>query len=1203
MERNMQKQLYGLSRESSPGLRRYSMPTGPTADSTRKSFFGGNASSAQLSTNLKKTALSNSRHSLSIRSTQSIPGIRSDYNVVESYGCPLPVVVNEALTFAGAGSATVTAKVAQNGWAWVIQGRRLLIWQYKDQSKSGSPPRANKPTGRRAGGLAQCRELTLPYSDLGHKSDLVSVFQTEGQQMASCISVSATGDVRYWSSIAHDGNSVDLSILTGQEFVQLLNLPKQQGYLAVTTTCNLVFLRVGLTNGRYTLHHKTIKPATSILGGFGKKFASILIGMNTGGDKDQALVGMCCESNSADGETVVSVLSDRAIQRWSLTNKGNAENLIYEDGEIVRRIRDEFKQKFWNVRLPADNLEIDMHLLDFHVVKNKSYILAGAVNAAHAPQMCYALVVASPQAESVVLESFTPLKITKFYSPKSEEDCLRLRFVVGSGHIYLYTPKVVYPLHLTNAVPTAELEAEKIEFHLHDDRILSAAICSHLPLFFSRTHGLVSITPGDFDGTELLNMSSCNTPDLFAPASFNASFGGLADQSALSGSSNNLHMFELDPDDVYNELVDEVGQLKAAFLYQLKRNNNMAKTIVGDMMRTIADVDRTGAPLDAYKLDRIVITIAEDLAEDLPIADPRWEEAVADQDSHRHALGSSRSMQIINQLRDKIIAFQHFITFLHSSGVWEKLNAIPCGSNVLKPTSFVLSDICEKIVAAMALRSLQNKLPKLIEEAIDATVAVWDEKPHGSVTNQDIFYVKLCKFQYVFEALADIADDRIAAQSQTTVSVAHFITDINSIVLDTLGQVFRHREQHANNFRLHNDKLGPFENLPWTAMAGNAGVRDTLTRLIDISVRYGSHCVSETDLKHLLYQQIFEMVDLVLDGRRTYLESVRDSEKFNVLQQQFEAQRRELISVLIKDRQYEYAAKLAEKYLDFQSLVVICDETQDKERLDEYTSQYEEFDFSQFAINWHLRQNRHGEVFERFKGNQTALAQFMRDHPSLGWIQLIFNGDFERAAKVLYELAQCETEFVSRKKSMLSLAKLAAFAAADSDLTAQVEKINSDLSLVEYQAHLGHDILTTFGFDATEQKVLKAEEIINMFIAEENDTATETEFRKALELLNYVEQPYDMRHKIWCAAIKRDNWTDYDPNNGVEYMHKLLFFKIIEISQVMGQEADSFLPPMEDFLESVELGDLPLQKPFQYLLKLTYEYVAEMYRQLDDMEV
>nr|ABL84948.1 Nup133 [Drosophila simulans] len=1200
MERNLQKQLYGISRESSPGARMYNMPAA-SADSTRKSIFGGSANCAQMSGNLKRTALTNSRLSLSVRSTQSIAGIRSDYNSVESFGCPLPVVVNEALTFAGPGAGTVTAKVTQNGWAWVVQGRRLLIWQYKDTAKSGSPPRVFK-LARRGGGLAQCRELTLPYSDLGHKSDLISVFQTEGQQMASCIAVSATGEVRYWSSIAHDGNSVDLSILTGQEFVQLLSLPTQQGYLAVTTTCNLVFLRVGLTNGHYTLHHKTIKPATSFLGGFGKKFASILIGMNTGADKDQTLVGMCCESNLESGETIVAVLSDRAIQRWSLSNNGNNENLLYEDAEILRRIREEFITNFWKFRLPADSVEVDLHLLDFHVVKNKAYILAGAVNPAHAPQMCYALVTGTAQAERMLLESFTPLNMNKFFSAKTEEDCLSVRFVVGSSHIYLYTSKVVYPLHLTNSVPTDEIEAEKIEFHMHDDRILSAVICSQLPLFFSRTHGLVSITPGDFDGTEMMNMSSCNTPDLYAPNSCNASFA-VPDQSAVTSSTNNLHLFELDPDEMYNELCDEVGQLKAAFLYHMKRNNNMVKTIVDELLRNVTAADPSGAPMDAYKLDRIVITIAEDLAEDIPIADPRWEEAIADQEMNRHAIGSSRSMQIINQLRDKIIAFQHFIAFLHSSLVWDKLNVIPCGSHSLKPTGCILADISEKIVAAMALRSIQTKLPKLIEEAIDATVALWHEEPHGSLTYQDIFYVKLSRFQNVFEALADIADDRIAAQNQTTISNAHFINEINSIVLDVLGQVFKYRNQHASSFRLNHDKIPSYENLPWTAMAGSEGVRDTLTRLIDISVRYGGHCVSETELKQQLYQQIYELIDLVLGGRKTYLKSVRDSEKFNVLQQQFEAQRKELISVLIKDRQYEYAAKIAEKYLDFQSLVLICDETQDKERLEDYTQKYEEYDFSQFAINWHLRQNRHGEVFERFKGNQTALAQFMRDHPSLGWIQLIFNGDFERAAKVLYELAQCETEFVARKKSMLSLAKLAAFAAAESDLTAQVEKINADLTLVEYQSQLGHDVLESFGFDPVEQKVLKAEEIISLNIAEENETASETEFRKALELLSYVEQPYDMRHKIWCAAIKRDNWTDYDPNNAVHYMQKLLFYKIIEISQLMGNDSENVLPPMEDFLESVELGDLPQQKPFQYLLKLTYEYVADMFKQPDDMEL
>lgn len=188
-----------------------------------------------------------------------------------------------------------------------------------------------------------------------------------------------------------------------------------------------------------------------------------------------------------------------------------------------------------------------------------------------------------------------------------------------------------------------------------------------------------------------------------------------------------------------------------------------------------------------------------------------------------------------------------------------------------------------------------------------------------------------------------------------------------------------------------------------------------------------------------------------------------------------------ILSTLVRNQQYECAAKLAEKYLDFQSLVLICDETEDKDRLDEYTRKYEEYDFSQYAINWHLRQNRHAEVFERFKGNQTALAQFMRDHPSLGWIQLMFNGDFERAAKVLFDLAQCETEFVARKKSMLSLAKLAALAVA-SDMSAHVEKINQELTVIEYQSHLGHDVLQNFGFDATDQRVLKPEEIINVCI-------------------------------------------------------------------------------------------------------------------------
>lgn len=105
----------------------------------------------------------------------------------------------------------------------------------------------------------------------------------------------------------------------------------------------------------------------------------------------QFLVGMGCEQNTPNNETIVAVLSDRAYQRWRLSNNGNTEQLIYEDTELLRKIREMMLLKFWNIRMPNDNVELDMHFLDFHLVKGYSYILVGAVNQAHTPQMYYAI--------------------------------------------------------------------------------------------------------------------------------------------------------------------------------------------------------------------------------------------------------------------------------------------------------------------------------------------------------------------------------------------------------------------------------------------------------------------------------------------------------------------------------------------------------------------------------------------------------------------------------------------------------------------------------------------------------------------------------------------------------------------------------------------------------------------------------------------
>lgn len=222
-----------------------------------------------------------SRYSVSGRSVQSNQIIaRSANNVAQLFGLQLPITVNEALMFSER-NVNVTINCSHNGWAWAICGRKLLVWQYKDVNPISPKSEMQMRTPQRRPVISQCRELTLPHCDIGHKASLITVFTTEGQQMASCLSISPTGDVRYWPSIAHDAISSDeTGILEGQEFDELVTIPSV-GYVLVTTTCNLVFLQLQQNNGRYSITHRPVRPPTGFLGGIGKRFASILIGSNS----------------------------------------------------------------------------------------------------------------------------------------------------------------------------------------------------------------------------------------------------------------------------------------------------------------------------------------------------------------------------------------------------------------------------------------------------------------------------------------------------------------------------------------------------------------------------------------------------------------------------------------------------------------------------------------------------------------------------------------------------------------------------------------------------------------------------------------------------------------------------------------------------------------------------------------------------------
>lgn len=138
----------------------------------------------------------------SIQSTQVV--LKSNFNYVERFGQPLPVLVTEALTFSDSiynwlklknifltfiftGNTALSARISQLGFAWLVCGRRLLIWQYQQEYNNvGTPSKRQVLSG-------QCFELQLPQSDLAHRAELVSVFLLSGSFIPSCIAVSPEG--------------------------------------------------------------------------------------------------------------------------------------------------------------------------------------------------------------------------------------------------------------------------------------------------------------------------------------------------------------------------------------------------------------------------------------------------------------------------------------------------------------------------------------------------------------------------------------------------------------------------------------------------------------------------------------------------------------------------------------------------------------------------------------------------------------------------------------------------------------------------------------------------------------------------------------------------------------------------------------------------------------------------------------------------
>jgi len=344
-------------------------------------------------------------------------------------------------------------------------------------------------------------------------------------------------------------------------------------------------------------------------------------------------------------------------------------------------------------------------------------------------------------------------------------------------------------------------------------------------------------------------------------------------------------------------------------------------------------------------------------------------------------------------------------------------------------------------------------------------------------------------------------------------------------------------------------------------------------------------------------------VDLVLDGFTCQLASLTEgSEKHCAVSRVLARDRASLVGSLVDRKVYEEAASLAEKYQEFDMLVRICEETGNQARLESYMEQFSEQQFSKHVFAWFVKEGKQSRLLSLPKGGQSSveLSSFLSHHEDISWLHDIHTKSFGQAGETLKEIGLKEADLLSRKKTQLSLAKLAILASdvPDQELQSQLDVVEQDMSLVAAQEQLPSSVLGQFGFDRESMRVLSPREMIELYIGEENVEADHIDFKKALDLLSFAVMDSSERQNtwlhIWCRSVLRNSWTDIDVDNPVESVKDTVFFRLVEFAFMQGADLREYLPSVQGLLDCEELGDLRENQNFQYLIQSGYEHIQKV---------
>lgn len=416
----------------------------------------------------------------------------------KSYESLLPFPIVEALNSANCSFDAMSVRMMDKGWAWLVVGRKLLIWKFKEDRKT---------TVRTRRMLSPCFELQLPQSDLMHKADLINVFFIPRDPNASqriinvpaALAVSPEGTIRFWSNVTNERPSEStVSELQGQEFCTLASLSPIE-YLLGTTTGSIYQLVIDTTatDLKNIVVCSSLAVPSGLLSGISRRMTTLFFGPMSAEISPETRrplitsIRSASENESGIDRVFFVMSSALKLRQWSRNNEGiHSHNQLVREWDLQKNIQ---KKLTSSLRI-QDSKNLNYWPVDMITTKTKELlVLLVTLDTSRGNNISYATCVFNPFQAADKIGKTTILRSHSWqYSNESEEQLLAIRFVerfASSPLCFMYDRKFLFLAQVDRDILDA------IDYANQDDGVLGAGFLDGQAILFTQRDGLVCVLP------------------------------------------------------------------------------------------------------------------------------------------------------------------------------------------------------------------------------------------------------------------------------------------------------------------------------------------------------------------------------------------------------------------------------------------------------------------------------------------------------------------------------------------------------------------------------------------------------------------------------------------------------------------------------------------------------------------------------------